>query len=217
MVRSKVVLNGQARVYEDGRVFKIKPDGREVEVQAKKAKYKARYASLTFRTKTGKFKKIYIHRLVAQTFIPVENPETMHVHHKDRNPRNNRVDNLVWLEPRIHAGVEKAAKPLTFKKGLKCPQCGAPLSDNHYESRLCDRCKKENAIRSKFQKRAQARAGKIPLSALKDLPPKRREIVIAWLAGYTYQAIGKKYGGISRQSVHQTISRVLNNANKKIA
>lgn len=37
-----------------------------------------------------------IHRLVAEAFIP--NPENKaEVHHKDKNPRNNSVNNLVWL------------------------------------------------------------------------------------------------------------------------
>lgn len=38
---------------------------------------------------------IFVHRLVAQAFIP--NPDNLpHINHKDENPKNNRADNLEW-------------------------------------------------------------------------------------------------------------------------
>jgi len=40
-------------------------------------------------------KKYYIHRLVALSFIPNDNPkEKNQVHHKDNNKRNNNAVNL---------------------------------------------------------------------------------------------------------------------------
>lgn len=47
---------------------------------------------------TGKFKKEYIHRLVAKYFI--ENPENKkEVNHKDGNRSNNNMNNLEWVTP----------------------------------------------------------------------------------------------------------------------
>lgn len=46
-------------------------------------------------SKNGKVKYYFIHRLVAECFIPnIENKPC--VNHKDCNPSNNRVDNLEW-------------------------------------------------------------------------------------------------------------------------
>lgn len=52
---------------------------------------------------TNRIKKYpFIHRLVAQAFIP--NPENKpEVHHIDYNPSNNIVDNLMWVTKEEHA------------------------------------------------------------------------------------------------------------------
>ena len=49
----------------------------------------------------GKKVKRQIHRLVAEAFIK-EIPPSYHVHHRDENPSNNCVDNLVILSPKEH-------------------------------------------------------------------------------------------------------------------
>jgi hypothetical protein len=61
-------------------------------------KYQYPSINVTLRDKSGKFlrqKKVNIHRLVAETFIP--NPHNYDsVDHKDRNKHNNHVSNLEW-------------------------------------------------------------------------------------------------------------------------
>lgn len=51
--------------------------------------------------KNGKNKRVLVHRLVAEAFIP--NPDNLpEVHHKDNNPHNNHVSNLEWCTHQVN-------------------------------------------------------------------------------------------------------------------
>ena len=63
--------------------------------------------SLVSLNKDGVAKDEYIHRLVAQSFIPNEGG-LPYINHKDENPRNNRVDNLEWCTPKYNANYNGA-------------------------------------------------------------------------------------------------------------
>lgn len=59
------------------------------------SKIKSAYSSLSVIDDHHKTRTRYVHRLVAQSFIP--NPEGLQtVNHKDHDPTNNHVDNLEW-------------------------------------------------------------------------------------------------------------------------
>lgn len=70
----------------------------------------------------NKHRPIYIHRLLAQTFIP--NPENkIEVNHKDGNTKNNDLSNLEWVtksENQLHAykiGLNKPSPSMGEKNG----------------------------------------------------------------------------------------------------
>lgn len=59
-------------------------------------------------------KRIFLHQLVAQLFIPNPNNYTV-VHHIDHNPENNRVENLEWISDEEHRSmhaIEQNSKPV---------------------------------------------------------------------------------------------------------
>jgi len=54
------------------------------------------YMRITIKKSDNTRKGQYIHRLVAQTYLP--NPENFSiVNHKDGNPKNNHISNLEWV------------------------------------------------------------------------------------------------------------------------
>lgn len=61
----------------------------------KSNKMKNGYLSVSLRQEDGSYKLVYVHRLVAETYLP--NPENKSdVNHKDGNKLNNHLDNLEW-------------------------------------------------------------------------------------------------------------------------
>jgi hypothetical protein len=102
-----------------GGFYKISPNGAVVSFLGKKPrilkytkdKYGYRYIVLSGDLKT---ETLYIHRLVAQTFIP--NPlKKLEVNHIDLNKENNHVSNLEWntrIENMNHYKMNKKNKQI---------------------------------------------------------------------------------------------------------
>lgn len=69
----------------------------------------------------GRDNKKYIHRLVADTYLP--NPENLPcINHKDENPFNNCINNLEWCSYQYNNiyghRLEKAIKTKKITKGV---------------------------------------------------------------------------------------------------
>ena len=74
------------------------------------------YLHLTL-NKNGKRHHFYLHRLLAQTFIP--NPDNLpEVDHIDRDESNNNLENLHWVTKLENC--QNKGKPKTNTSGIKC-------------------------------------------------------------------------------------------------
>ena len=80
--------------------------------------------------KNGQRKHYAVHRLVAITFLPIENAQTQEVNHIDGNKQNNCIDNLEWLttqQNQKHA-FAKGLQKITRGADSKCSKKVMQLS-----------------------------------------------------------------------------------------
>ena len=91
-MKTAIVESGLFEVNDIGEVYRISDGKKELAVQAKTGR-NGRYRVVSAMI-DGKQKNFYVHRLIAEAVIP--NPDNKpEVNHKDGNPANNRVENLV--------------------------------------------------------------------------------------------------------------------------
>lgn len=80
------------------------------------------YMRIVLQTSKGR-KTFQVHRLVLETFNPVENCENLEVNHIDGNKNNNSLNNLEWCSGSFNVRH-------SLENGLKIPAKGIQVASN---------------------------------------------------------------------------------------
>jgi len=189
------------RVYRDGKVEKL-VNGKWVEA----TRYihdtgsGIEYAFIS-KMMNGVQKHFYVHRLVADAFVP--KPEGLDhpvVRHKNGDQTDCRAENLEWVGQGIYKEVYSVC-PVCGKKMRRlakmCGHCKA-LKKQHEES-----IRKQERIRKEKTKEWLKR---IPEEKRKLMTSREQEYLDLLLEGMSFQQVGKRFG-ISRQAVHFALMR----------
>lgn len=192
----RMVEGGLFQVFENGRIFRHTPR------QSSECKlydingYKAVSASVD-----GKQKHFYVHRLLAQAFVP--NPEQKSVvSFKDENRKNISLDNLIWETHEERAIKMYKTGKFDPRRHLEtCIQCGGGTRN---KDGICSRCEYDNHWKEKRKERISER-----ISRYSDIPidlctPSQQRVVRLLQQGLNGGEVAKKLG-ISRQGVDSAV------------
>ncbi len=130
---------------------------------------------------TGAAGRVYYHRHLASLREGRWIDTHEHVHHKDHDPRNNALDNLLLLTSSEHSRLHALERSNVEEQ--KCPSCGKMFRPPHSkEARMHFSCSKacENKRRRKFD------------------PPKEELEKLVWELPATHIA---KFYGVSDRAV----------------
>ena len=114
-------VDNLARVFSVDRVVTVNDNGRIYDKPLKGKKIKQAMHSKGYKvvalTKEGKMKSFFVHRLVAEAFIPNPNSLPM-INHIDEDKTNNLSENLEWCDSSYNMmyGNARAKRMRTLKK-----------------------------------------------------------------------------------------------------
>lgn len=147
-------LNKKYLIDEYGNIFDVKENKFR-----KPSINKGGYLKVSFYIH-GKYKRKFVHRLVLETFNPVENMDKLQVNHIDGNKQNNYIKNLEWCtlkENMQHAwknGLCKNSSPCGNKAHHKKlnEEIVHNIKKDYFvdEMKIVDILKKYNISRSTF-------------------------------------------------------------------
>ena len=202
-METKKLFDGEYEVTSEGEVFSLKKGGCRL---LKGAVFRSGHGSTCYRTVlltiNGKQKNYYVHRLVAEAFLP--NPLHLPcVRHKDGNFFNNRADNLEWCtrSAAIQSAVDDG-RINVWKNAAPCSRCGTPMISK--KSDLCRDCQALAKKEEKKQQRTQQMCLSLEGIPSNSLSPLQKKAVELRKEGRTYQSVAQEMG-ISCQYAHQLI------------
>lgn len=202
-LRSRVVCDGDFTVFEDGSIFRRSSRG-ICEAPQSKTGRSGKYRVVS-RTNNGKQEQFYVHRMVAEAFLP--NPEGKEtVNHIDGDPSNNCVSNLEWAttsENIKHAYMTGLA-PTLETTPHKCVICkSVPIMK---EGSICTKCRRQQTKEANERSRVRRIVRELDDVNLDDVNPYYRKMYAMRMRGASLQEIGDAYG-VTREYIRQLIKK----------
>lgn len=162
--------------------------------------------------KDGKQKNHYVHRLVAELFIPNPNNYPC-VNHIDNNRQNNNVNNLEWCS--FQHNTRTAFREQNAFKKYVCVCCGKEFFDLGQKDNTCSKCrqKQDQAKVSKIkkQKRIENRKEFIKTALKNELFYYyyycHKKVFDKWAKGKTLEQIAKTEK-CSKQNIWSLVKRL---------
>lgn len=73
-------------------------------------------------SKDGTVKPLYLHRIILETFNPIEGMDKLDCNHRDENKENNCLNNLEWLSRKenLNYGTRNERAAATLSKAVRC-------------------------------------------------------------------------------------------------
>ena len=102
------------------------------------------YLTVNLQKGSCRFTRIFVHRIVAETFIPNPNNKPL-IDHIDRNPSNNDVSNLRWVTHQENMN--------NMKTNRKIGERRSDLTKTEYATLLYKEWKSKSGNREKVNKR----------------------------------------------------------------
>ena len=89
-------------------------------------------------SKDGTVKPLYLHRIILETFNPVEGMDKLDCNHRDENKENNCLNNLEWLSRKenLNYGTRNERAAATLKNNPKISKAVRCLDDKQLYSSM---------------------------------------------------------------------------------
>ena len=203
-MQEAIVLGGRLKVCDNGDVYRNTDDGYVLAAQSRTGRNRQyRVVSLQ---QDGKQKHYYVHRLVAEAFLP--NPDNLpQVNHIDGNPSNNHVENLEWVTAKenVRHAIDNGLL-MHMVNAEPCEMCGRPTMA---KDGICPACK--SVLKSETKKERTVAELSDYLGSVINfdrINPEHIEIIRMRMDGLTLSEIGDRIG-VSKQRIDQIIKAAI--------
>ena len=211
----KFAQNGLFAVTASGIVYRKTKSG-YIEAPQHKTSQGGRRKAVTATT-NKKQKMYYVHRIVAEAWMPNPN-DYPQINHIDGNPSNNHVSNIEWctakhnMQHAVRTGLIKTLR----SSGKTCSDCG----EKHFElspTGICAKCLRQYSLMEGCETvRENKLLDQFEKVKTELLSERESEMLDMRLSGKTFREIENEFG-VTRQRVEQILKRASQKTDPKYA